>query len=98
MKERLGMTEMRKLRNRMNFGEIEDDVNQCNIGEGMGLLNAKGASSGKVRAAAVDKKTQVTPQMTNNVLTCLTMCLTMFLINLVVGSNFKSITTKAGAE
>ena len=72
MKERLGMTEMRKLRNRMNFGEIEDDVNQCNIGEGMGLLNAKGASSGKVRAAAVDKKTQVTPQMSNNVLTCLT--------------------------
>jgi len=58
MKERLGMTEMRKLRNRMNFGEIEDDVNQCNIGENLGLLNAKGANSGKVRAAAVDKKTQ----------------------------------------
>ena len=64
MKERLGVSEMRKLKNRMNFGEIEDDVNQCNIGEGMGLLNAKGAASGKVRAAAVDKKTQVNYSVT----------------------------------
>ena len=59
MKERMGMTEMRRLKNRMNFGEIEDDVNQCSIGDNLGLLNAKGANSGKVRAAAVDKKTQV---------------------------------------
>jgi len=58
MKERMGMTEMRRLKNRMNFGEIEDDVNQCSIGDNLGLLNAKGANSGKVRAAAVDKKTQ----------------------------------------
>jgi len=58
MKERLGMTEMRKLKNRMNFGEIEDDVNQCALGDNLGLINAKGAQSGKVRAAAVDKKTQ----------------------------------------
>lgn len=79
------MTEMRKLKNRMNFGEIEDDVNQCALGDNLGLINAKGyfllfkiavkfnfdpwginkislnslgAQSGKVRAAAVDKKTQ----------------------------------------
>ena len=42
MKERLGMTEMRKLKNRMNFGEIEDDVNQCALGDNLGLINAKG--------------------------------------------------------
>ena len=42
MKERLGMTEMRKLKNRMNFGEIEDDVNQCALGSNLGLINAKG--------------------------------------------------------
>merc|ERR1712130_884243 len=46
MKERMGMTEMRRLKNRMSFGD------------NLGLLNAKGANSGKVRAAAVDKKTQ----------------------------------------
>jgi len=59
MKERMGITDMRKLANRVNFGEIEDDVNQMNIGEGLGALNAKGGSSGKVRTVAVDKKTQV---------------------------------------
>ena len=59
MKERMGITDMRKLANRVNFGEIEDDVNQMNIGEGLGALNAKGGASGKVRTAAVDKKTQV---------------------------------------
>ena len=36
------MTEMRKLKNRMNFGEIEDDVNQCALGDNLGLINAKG--------------------------------------------------------
>jgi U4/U6 small nuclear ribonucleoprotein PRP31 len=59
MKERMGITDMRKLANRVNFGEIEDDVNQMNIGEGLGALNAKGGASGKVRTVAVDKKTQV---------------------------------------
>jgi U4/U6 small nuclear ribonucleoprotein PRP31 len=39
MKERMGITDMRKLANRVNFGEIEDDVNQMNIGEGLGALN-----------------------------------------------------------
>merc|ERR1711892_46176 len=60
MKERLGMTDMRKYANRMNFGEIGDDVDQSDLGVDMGQLHAKGASgSGKVRAAPVDKKTQV---------------------------------------
>ena len=44
----------------MNFGEIGDDVDQNDLGSDLGQLNAKGASgSGKVRAAPVDKKTQV---------------------------------------
>lgn len=59
MKERMGITEMRKFANRVNFGEIEDDVNQMNIGEGLGTLHGKGAASGKVRTAVVDKRTQV---------------------------------------
>lgn len=60
MKERLGMTDMRKFANRMNFGEIGDDVDQSDLGADMGQLTAKGASgSGKVRVAPVDKKTQV---------------------------------------
>jgi len=60
MKERLGMTDMRKFANRMNFGEIGDDVDQSDLGADLGQLTAKGASgSGKVRVAPVDKKTQV---------------------------------------
>ena len=49
MKERLGITDMRKYANRMNFGEIGDDVDQSDLGADLGQLNAKGASgSGKV--------------------------------------------------
>ena len=49
MKERLGMTDMRKYANRMNFGEIGDDVDQSDLGVDLGQLQTKGASgSGKV--------------------------------------------------
>ena len=41
MKERLGMTDMRKFANRMNFGEIGDDVDQSDLGADLGQLTAK---------------------------------------------------------
>lgn len=51
MKERLGMTEMRKQANRMTFGEIEDEAYQQNLGFSLGQLGKKGA--GRIRAAQV---------------------------------------------
>nr|CAB3265186.1 U4/U6 small nuclear ribonucleoprotein Prp31 [Phallusia mammillata] len=57
MKERLGMTEMHKQANRMNFGEIEEDAYQDSIGFSLGQLGKSG--SGRIRAAQVDNKTQV---------------------------------------
>ena len=38
----MGMTDMRKYANRMNFGEIGDDVDQNDLGADLGQLNAKG--------------------------------------------------------
>ena len=56
MKERLGMTDMRKYANRMNFGEIGDDVDQSDLGVDLGQLQTKGASgSGKVTIFLPDK-------------------------------------------
>lgn len=51
MKERLGMTEMRKQANRMTFGEIEDEAYQQNLGFSLGQLGKKG--TGRIRAAQV---------------------------------------------
>lgn len=56
MKERLGMTEMRKAANRMSFGEIEDDAYQDDLGFSLGTLG-KG-KSGRVRGPPVDSKTK----------------------------------------
>ena len=38
MKERLGMTDYRKKANRMNFGELEEDIIQTNVGFGVGQV------------------------------------------------------------
>lgn len=38
MKERLGMTDLRKKANRMNFGELGEDVMQDNIGFDLGQV------------------------------------------------------------
>lgn len=38
MKERLGLTEVRKAANRMNFGEIEEDAYQDDLGFSLGAL------------------------------------------------------------
>ena len=56
MKERLGITDMRKLANRMNFGDIEDDAYQEDLGLSLGALGKK--TSGKVRGPVVDSKTK----------------------------------------
>ena len=55
MKERLGMTQMRRSANRMNFGEIEEDAYQDDLGLSMGNLG----KSGRVRGPQVDSKTKV---------------------------------------
>lgn len=38
MKERLGITELRRKQNRMNFAEIEEDILQTDLGFTMGQL------------------------------------------------------------
>ena len=57
MKEKLGMTSMRKAANRMSFGEIEDDAYQEDLGFSLGQVGKGG--SGRIRGPQVDNKTQV---------------------------------------
>jgi U4/U6 small nuclear ribonucleoprotein PRP31 len=54
MKEQYAKTEMRKLQNRMKFGEAEEEVGFGDETEGLGMLT----QSGSVRAFAVDKRTK----------------------------------------
>lgn len=56
MKEKSAITELRRQANRVQFGKIEEDMFQTDMGFSVG---AQTKGSGKVRAAAVDKKTQV---------------------------------------
>jgi len=56
MKERLGMTELRKASNRMTFGEIEEDAYQEDLGMSLGQMGKK--SSGKIRGPLIDSKTK----------------------------------------
>lgn len=56
MKERLGMTDMRKRANRMNFGEIEEDAYQEDLGLSLGTLGK--ASSNRIRGPTMDSKTK----------------------------------------
>lgn len=56
MKERLGLTELRKQANRLNFGQIEDDAYQDDLGFSMGTMGKGG--SGKIRGPPVDAKTK----------------------------------------
>lgn len=58
MKEKFAVTEMRRQASRVTFGEISEDVYQEHMGFGIGSL-ARDSKSGKVRNAAIDKKTQV---------------------------------------
>lgn len=56
MKERLGLTEIRKHANRMTFAEIEDDAYQEDLGFSLGQLGKSG--SGRVRQAQVNDSTK----------------------------------------
>ncbi|VDM96032.1 unnamed protein product [Thelazia callipaeda] len=58
MKERLGMTELRKKSNRMNFGELAEDVIQENMGFSLGQAMSGPTSGGRIRNATVDPKTR----------------------------------------
>lgn len=57
LKERLGMTEIRKQRNEIKFAEIEEDAYQEDLGVSYGNIGKSG--SGRIRTAQVDSKTQV---------------------------------------
>ncbi|XP_055334914.1 U4/U6 small nuclear ribonucleoprotein Prp31-like [Paramacrobiotus metropolitanus] len=57
MKERLGMTDMRKAANRVTFAEIEEDAYQDSVGYSVGQLGK--AVGGRIRGPQVDNKTQV---------------------------------------
>lgn len=55
-KERLGMTEFRKATNRMNFGEIEEDAYQEDLGFSLGSVGQN--KTGRIRGPPVDSKTK----------------------------------------
>ncbi|XP_076345141.1 pre-mRNA processing factor 31 [Tachypleus tridentatus] len=57
MKERYAITELRKQANRMNFGEIEEDAYQEDLGFSMGQVGKSG--TGRIRGPQVDEKTKV---------------------------------------
>ncbi|XP_002742415.1 U4/U6 small nuclear ribonucleoprotein Prp31-like [Saccoglossus kowalevskii] len=57
MKEKYGMTEMRKAANRMTFGAIEEDAYQDAMGYSSGMIGKSG--TGRIRGPQVDTKTQV---------------------------------------
>lgn len=57
MKERLGLTELRRAHNRMTFGEIEEDAYQDDLSVSLGQMGGR-SGSGRVRAAQVDAKTK----------------------------------------
>ncbi|XP_052433542.1 U4/U6 small nuclear ribonucleoprotein Prp31-like isoform X3 [Carassius gibelio] len=56
MKERLGLTEIRKYANRMTFAEIEDDAYQEDLGFSLSQMGKSG--SGRVRQAQVNDSTK----------------------------------------
>ncbi|VDL87321.1 unnamed protein product [Nippostrongylus brasiliensis] len=59
MKERMGMTDLRKSANRMNFGELAEDVLQDHLGFDLGQVKTGNVAGGRIRAGVVDNKTRV---------------------------------------
>ncbi|KAF6775433.1 hypothetical protein AHF37_04600 [Paragonimus kellicotti] len=57
MKERLGMSELRRSANRIQFGEISDDAYQSDLGFSLGSLGQRGIA-GRLRAPQADSKTK----------------------------------------
>ncbi|KHJ43460.1 snoRNA binding domain protein [Trichuris suis] len=58
MKERLGLTELRRKANRMNFGELEEDVLQEDMSFTLGQIKS-GGPGGRLRTPQIDQKTRV---------------------------------------
>jgi U4/U6 small nuclear ribonucleoprotein PRP31 len=59
-KEMMGMTELRRKSNRMNFGELQEDVSQQHMGFTLGQAASNSlAGGGRIRSAVVDNKTRV---------------------------------------
>lgn len=56
-KEAYAQTELRKLQNRMAFGEVEEETGAYDQTVGLGMI---GSSTGRVRAEAVDNKSRGT--------------------------------------
>jgi len=65
-KEAFAQTELRKLQNRLTFGEAEDEVGAFDQTKGMGMI---GSSSGRVRANAGDAKTRAKMSKANKLRT-----------------------------
>ncbi|CAD7081352.1 unnamed protein product [Hermetia illucens] len=57
MKERYALTEFRKQANRMNFGDIDEDAYQEDLGYTRGTIGKTG--TGRIRLPQVDEKTKV---------------------------------------
>lgn len=57
MKERYGMTDLRKQANRINFAEIEEDAYQNDLEFSLGQIGKGG--TGRIRAPQIDEKTKV---------------------------------------
>ncbi len=58
MNEWLAVTEIRRQANRLEFGQIGEDVYQTDLGFSVGTLGRK-ENTGWVQTPVVDKKTQV---------------------------------------
>jgi len=65
-KEAFAQTELRKLQNRVAFGEAEEEVGAFDQTKGMGMV---GSTSGKVRANAGDAKTRARMSKANKLRT-----------------------------
>jgi U4/U6 small nuclear ribonucleoprotein PRP31 len=57
-KERYAVTELRKQANRMNFGELEEDLYQDDLGYTRGNIGKSGVGGG-IRMAQIDERTKV---------------------------------------
>ncbi|KAJ6225822.1 hypothetical protein RDWZM_004367 [Blomia tropicalis] len=57
LKERLVITDLRKQANRLNFGDIEDDAYQNDLGFTTGQMGK--SAHGRIRAPQIDEKTKV---------------------------------------
>ena len=63
MKERYAVTELRKQANRMNFGELEEDVYQNDLGYTRGNIGKSGIGGG-IRMAQIDERTRIRASQT----------------------------------